>query len=281
MTNPAAEPLSPTSADLRRWTARIKLLGRVIVVCAVVGTLAALVLVERMQQTFEDGLLFTEQSADLVADAVEPVQVLAADLSALAVTVAEGLDGVQALLTTSQEILDDIGVASATNLADITEAAADVADRLARLLERIEQLIPGDTQSVAEELRALADGLQPVADQLRTLGGQLQTAADELDGTITAVADLAARVDAIATDIDELGPTLDALSAAATDLRDRAASASDRLDLDMWLLRILVVIGGVGFAVFGLLTQRLAAVLAGAGTVSTGTMPGSDAKIGR
>jgi methyl-accepting chemotaxis protein len=275
MTSPVAAPSSPNPADLARWTARITLLGRVIVVCAIVGTIAALVLVERMQQTFEGALTVTEQSADLVADAVEPVRALAEDLAALAVTVAEGLDATEDLLATSQAVLDDVGLAAATNLAEITDAAADVADRLARQLERIERLIPGDSQSVAEELRALSDGLQPVADQLRTLGEQLQTAADELDGAITAVVDLAARVEAIADHIDELGPTLDALSATATDLQDRAATASDRLGLDMWLMRVLVLVAGVGFAAFGLLTQRLATVLAG-GAVSSGVSSGPE-----
>ena len=241
------------------------MLGRVIVVAAVVGTVVALALVERVGQTYEGGLAITERSAVLVADAVEPVQVLAHDLAALVDTVVDELAGVQDLLATTQAILDDVGVAAATNVADITEASADVADRLARQLELIERFIPGDTQSVAEELRALADGLEPVADQLRTLGVQLQAAADQLGETAAALADVAVQADAIATDIAELGPTLDALGAAAADLRDRAQSASDRVDLDMWLVRILVIVTGVGVAVFGLITHRFAAALA-AGT---------------
>ena len=192
------------------------------------------------------------------------------DVAALVDTVVDELAGIQDLLATSQAILDDVGVAAATNVADITEAAADVADRLARQLELIERFIPGDTQSVAEELRALADGLEPVADQLRTLGVQLQTAADQLGDTAAALADVAVQADAIAADIAELGPTLDALGATASDLRDRAQSASDRVDLDMWLVRILVIVTGVGIAVFGLITHRFAAALA-AGTFAIPT----------
>jgi hypothetical protein len=262
--------------NLAQWAAWTSVLGRVIVVTAVVGTVVALALVERVGETYEGGLAVTERSAVLVADAVEPVQVLAADLAALVGTVVDELDGVQELFATSQAILDDVGVAAATNVADITEAAADVADRLARQLELIERFIPGDTQSVAEELRALADGLEPVANQLRTLGVQLQTAADQLGDTSAALADVAVQADAIATDIAELGPTLEALEATATDLRDRAQSASDRVDLDMWLVRILVIVIGVGIAAFGLITHRSAAALAaGTFTIPIGVAPPS------
>ncbi len=274
MSNPVVARASRNSVDLAQWAARTSVLGRVIVVTAVVGTVVALALVERVGQTYEGGLAVTERSAVLVADAVEPLQVLAADVAALVDTVVDELAGIQDLLATSQAILDDVGVAAATNVADITEAAADVADRLARQLELIERFIPGDTQSVAEELRALADGLEPVADQLRTLGGQLQTAADQLGDTAAALADVAVQAEAIAADIAALGPTLDALGATASDLRDRAQAASDRVDLDLWLIRILVIITGVGVAAFGLITHRFAAALA-AGTfaIPTGIAP--------
>ena len=249
--------------DLGRWAKGMKVLGRVIVVSAVLATVTMLVLVERLGQTYEDVLVVTEESAELVADAVEPMQAMADDLAALAVTVVDGLESTQALLTTSQQIVDAVGVAAATNIADITAAAADVADRLARQLELIERFIPGDTDSVAEELRALADGLKPVADQLRNLGGQLQTAADQLADTNDAVADLAVRVDAIAVGIAGLTPSLDALGVTATDLSERAAAASDRLDLDLWLLRILVLVVGAAVIAVGVVTQRLAGVLSG------------------
>jgi hypothetical protein len=202
----------------------------------------------------------TEQSAVLVADAVEPVRLLAGDLGALADSVAVGLDGTQDLLATTQATLDEIGLAARTNLADMADAGADVADRLARVLERIEALIPGDTQSVAEELRALADGLQPVADQLRALGLRLETAADQLGTTNSSLDDLAERIGAISGDIDELGPTFDRLGLAAANLRDRAGEAADRLGLDLWLLRILALVGGAVLAVIGIVIERLSHV---------------------
>ena len=72
---------------------RTSVLGRVIVVTAVVGTVVALALVERVGETYEGGLAVTERSAVLVADAVEPLQVLAADVAALVDTVVDELAG--------------------------------------------------------------------------------------------------------------------------------------------------------------------------------------------
>jgi methyl-accepting chemotaxis protein len=251
-----------TMVDIERWMRGTTMLGRVIVVIAAVATVTTLVLVERVGQTYEDGLSVTEQSAVLVADAIAPVDVLAQDLGALSATFADGLEGARELLATSQDVIEQVGVASATNLADSAQAVADVADRLAKKFELIERLIPGNTQSIAEEFRAFADGVEPLAGQLRTLGAELQTAADQLNDTDAALAELAARVDAIATDIEALQPNFEALGATATELQQAATAASDRLGLDLWLLRILVIIGGVACAVIGIVTERLARALA-------------------
>ncbi len=250
------------------------MLGRVIVAIAAVATVAALVLVERVGQTYEDGLYVTQQSGVLVADAIAPVEVLAQDVGALSATFADGLEGARDVLATTQAVLDQVGVASATNIADSAQALAEMSDRLAKKFELIERLIPGNTQSIAEEFRAFSDGIEPLADQLRTLGAELQTAADQLDATDAAIADLAARVDAIATDIEALLPNFEALGATATELQRAATAASDRLGLDLWLLRILVIVGGVAFAVIGIVTDRLARALAARGVVGGGAPAG-------
>ncbi len=44
----------------------------------------------------------------------------------------------------------------------------------------------------------------------------------------------------------------------ADDVRDRAEQASDRLDLDRWLLRLLVIFGGLVVATLGIVIERFA-----------------------
>jgi methyl-accepting chemotaxis protein len=253
-----------TLEDPDRWTRTMTMLGRVIVVGAVVATMILLVLVERLGTTYQDGLIVTEDSAALVADSIGPVQVLSDDLADLAVAVADSLELAQDQVATTQQIVGAVGEASATNLADTAEAAADVSDRLAGLLEQVERLIPGNRQSVAEELRSFADGLEPVADQLREVGVALVDASSDLDETQAALAALAGQLEIVATDIVELGPSFAALEATAVDLQERAAAASDRIGLDLWLIRILIVAGGALFVTIGVISQRFARALAAA-----------------
>jgi hypothetical protein len=235
-------------------------IGRAVVVTALVATVVALVLVQRLSVTYRDGLVVTEASAVLVSDSVDPVRVLADDLAGLAATLVEGLELAESLVASAEATLTELGTASATNLAETATAAADIADRLAATFETIERFIPGDSVSIAEELRAFADGLEPVAEQLETVGQELATAATDLGAGQVTLAELAMQVEVIATDIEGLGPTFDSLDATAEDLRVRADAASDRIDLDVWLGRILIVAVGALFAAIGVIADRFGRV---------------------
>jgi uncharacterized protein YukE len=247
---PATDPLL--------WANRTILLGRLLVVGAVVMTVIALLLVERVSATYEDGLEITAESALLLSDSVVPISELSRDLAGLAATLGEGLESARGVLATTQQVLDDIGAASSTNLAETASAAADIADRLAAVIEAIERFIPGDSQSLAEELRSFADGLEPVADQLVALGDQLVLAADQLDTADASVAALVGDVNVLAADIEALTPTFDALAVTAEDLHARADAAATRLGLDKWLVRLLVIVAGAVVAVIGVTIERFA-----------------------
>lgn len=240
------------------WTQRSVFVGRVITITAALAAVVALVLVERLGTTYEDGLAVTEESALLVSDAVGPVKALAGDLSTLAAELAAGLEATRGLAATTGSTLDSVGEASSANLAESAEAAAAVADDLAGVLETIERLIPGDTESVAEELRAFADGLEPVADQLRTLGGQLQAGATQLEEADTTLADLAAGMTSVSSGIQELGPAVDELEVTAEQLAERAGQATDRVELDRWLVRVFVILLGAALAFTGVAVERVA-----------------------
>jgi methyl-accepting chemotaxis protein len=262
-THEAGDPDGTGAATAEaRWTHRSIWLGRGIVVCAVVATLVTLVLVERFATTYQDGLDVTTESAELVAESVEPAQILAADLSELADSLVAGIDETRAVVATTGDTLGALGDASTTNLADTADGAAGVADDLAGVLETIERFIPGDTDSVAEELRTLADGLEPVADQLRELGGRLQSGSDQLTDADATLERLSVSVAEVARGLDRLGPTFAELEATSADLAERAQDASDRVDVDLWLLRLVVIVLGVALACAGLAIERFARHLA-------------------
>jgi hypothetical protein len=87
-------------------------------------------------------------------------------------------------------------------------------------------------------------------------------AASDLDDTQAALAVLAGQLDVVATDIEQLEPSFEALETTAADLQVRATAASDRMDFDLWLMRILILAGGALFVVIGVVSQRFAHALA-------------------
>lgn len=236
--------------------------GRIVVVGAVVMTVVGLLLVERLSRTYEDGLEVTQASAVLVADAVGPLATLSTDLGALAEELATGVGAAQDILESTERALGQVGTAASTNLSELAAGAAGVSDDLAGLVEAIERLIPGDSDSLAEDLRRLADGLEPLSEQLVELGDELQLASARLGEAGASLAVLAPRIDTLVADIEALEPTFEALGVTADDVGSRAADATTRLGFDRWLLRLLVLVGGIVVASLGLVVERFARRLA-------------------
>ena len=119
------------------------------------------------------------------------------------------------------------------------------------MIESIERFIPGDRASAAEDLRRIADGLEPVPAELRDLGAQLQTTAAQLAAADPTLVELE----------DDRGPTSATTSprcrqpstnwsspppSLATTRRGRA---NDRVDLDLWLARLVIVLVGAVMAI--------------------------------
>lgn len=160
----------PTGAD-SAVTSRVERLLAAVALLAVVGTVVALVLVQRIGSTYRDGLEVTRDGAEVATVGTSSARQLASDVAELARAASSGLDQAQRLVELAVESTGDVGVALGTNLAQSVEGTANIANGMAGLIEAIERLIPGDSQSLAEDLRALAEGLEPVPDQLRSLGG--------------------------------------------------------------------------------------------------------------
>ena len=67
---------------------------------------------------------------------------------------------------------------------------------------------------------------------------------------------MAAQVEAIAGDIAAFGPSFDALGATASALQVSASAASDRVGLDLWLVRLLILALGAVIIAIGVVAQR-------------------------
>lgn len=229
---------------------------------SLVATVVALMLVQRVAKTYDDGLIATRQSAELIAEAVEPLAALASDVGELAGELVGSLEVANEVLGISRDVLTEVGGAASTNLAELATGAAGISDDLAGLVDAIERLIPGDSDSLAEDLRRLADGLGPLSDQLTVLGDRLTAASAELEAAEASLTALADRMEAVVDSIEALGPSFDALETAASDVLERAEDAAARLSFERWLLRILIVMAGATVAMLGRLAERFAVRLA-------------------
>jgi ABC-type transporter Mla subunit MlaD len=216
-----------------------------IVVAVVIG----LVLVQRVGTTYRDGLDVAAESARLLGDAAGPINEMTTDLVDFAGTADSGITDARSLLQSAGTSLDQLGAAARDDLALTAEGLASLGDRVAGVLETIEGFIPGNRDSTAEDLRKIAEGLEPVPAELRELGTQLQQTATELREADPTLAAVATSVGALGDDLEALEPSVVELGTAATRLVGRVDAARDRVDLDLWLARIVVVLVGAVLAI--------------------------------
>jgi hypothetical protein len=239
-----------------------------VAVLALIGTIVALMLVQRIGTRYRDGLEVARDGADVAALTTQSALSLASDVSSLTSAAAEGLDQTERIVDLASASVSDIGTAMGSNLADGVEGTSSIADRMAGFIETIEALIPGDSDSLAEDLRTLSDGLAPVPDQLRSLGGQLVKTSSQLDGTTDTLDELQGRLDELDASISEARRALVEVRTSADDLAVRAQDALDGSGTDLWLLRLMVIVIGAGVSIACLAARRALRALdrAGGGT---------------
>lgn len=228
----------------------------VVAVLAAVATVLGLAITQRVGATYRDGLEVTAEGADAAALGAATAEGLADDLTTLADTSATSIDEARGLLVDGAATADELGAALGTNIADAVSGTSSIADRLAGLVEAIERFIPGDSDSLAEDLRVLADGLEPVPDQLRSLGDQLAGTASDLDAATATLATIATDLDRLARSIDDARARLDEVQLLSVDLAERAERALDRSGVDLWLVRLLIVVLGVATIAATLAARR-------------------------
>lgn len=236
---------------------RLLMIGLGAVVVAVV---LGLVLVQRVGTTYRDGLDVAAESAQLAVDAAGPMGSMMENLEAFARAAETGIVDARDVLSSAQESLDQLGVAAQEDLAVTTEGLANLANRVAGALESVERLIPGNRASAAEDLRAIADGLGPVPGELRDLGTQLQVTAETLGAVDPTLVDVASSVRKLGDDLAALAPSVAELQTTAATLAERVDAARDRVGLDLWIARLVVIVlGAIGATGLLLASRRPAA----------------------
>lgn len=241
-------PAAPAERPPRDGLGVAQRLLTTVMVLALVGTVLALVLVQRVGVTYTSGLEIAADGADVAAVSVREASGLVDEIAGLAEAVSVALDQAETVLNSSADALDGIGEAMGDNIADGLEATAEIANGLAGFIETIERFIPGNSDSLAESLRKLSDGLEPTPDQLRDLATQLAATADELRATAVSLQPIGNQVDTLAASVSNSQSTLAEVERLAQQVQVRSEEALDRSSRDLLLLRLLVIVVGVGVA---------------------------------
>jgi hypothetical protein len=232
-----------------------------VAVLAVIGTVLGLLLVQRVGTTYRDGLAATADGADVAALGAASAEVLAGDIVDLADAAGQSIDAAREFVTIAAGTTADLGDALGTNVADGVSGTSNVADDLASFIEAVERFIPGNRDSLAEDLRLLADGLAPVPDQLRSLGVELESSAVALDAAAETLTGIGAQLDHVERSIDEARQALVEVETLSADVAERSRRALDRSGTDLWLVRLLVLVLGLGTAGASLAAHRSVGVL--------------------
>ncbi len=227
-----------------------------VAVLAAVAMMLGLFLVQRVGTTYRDGLEITADGATLAALSASSAESLASDLVDLAATTGDALDEARDLALVAADTTSSLGTAFGSNIADAVSGTSSIADRLAGLVEAIERFIPGDRDSLAEDLRTLSTGLEPVPEQLRTLGTQLETGSTSLTEAADTLATIVTQLDRLTTSIDDARDRLTEVQTLSVDLGVRAQNALDRSGTDLWLMRLLVAVVGLGVIAAAVASRR-------------------------
>ncbi len=249
--DPTADvPSAPTSTALHRTDPFVvaQHLLAAVAVLAVVGTMVAMMLTQRLGTTYRDGLGVTADGAEVATVGATSAATLASNLLMLADSANASLDQARGLVLIASDSTADLSVALGTNIAEGISGTASIADSMAGFIETIERFIPGDSDSLAEDLRRLADGIGPVPDQLRSLSDQLDASSIELDAAAATIATISLQVDDLTASIVEARTALNDVQRLSNDVAERAQAALDRSRTDLWLVRLLVLVVGLGVA---------------------------------
>ena len=229
---------------------------------SLLATVLGLLLVQRVGTTYRDGLEVTADGADVAALGATSAEALAADIVLLADAAGRSLDEAREFVLVAATTSGELGQAFATNIADGITGTSSIADDLASVIEAIERFIPGNRDSLAEDLRKLSDGLAPVPDQLRGLGEQLQASAVSLEAAAVALEGFVTQLAQVEEGIDDARQVLMEVEALSADVAERAQRSLDRSGTDLWLVRLLVLVLGIGFAGAAIAAHRAVGLFA-------------------
>ena len=241
-----------------RWTNRWSLAANGLAALTVLGGLAALATVERIQTAVET----VQTSADQIDETLAVTQRLLTNLSDTMIVLEETFDELDATAASSTAALDaaaDLAAEVPDNLRDVqsgleqTQSAAAAIDTVTRELSEL-PLVGGSVEptDLAPTIRSLNTGLDPIVDNLEETSSSLGQLADDGEALRAELPLLRDQLSILAEDLD------DGAASIATLRLDAAQTESSTVP---WiLLRLVIVLATLALAGTNLVMARVLAM---------------------
>ena len=252
--------MTRTPGTRRRRAGRVMIgVGIVGIVVAAVGVVAGWQFLGRINAATGDSLDVTietldsvEESVDLVDGVLDAVAETVETTAATLTTVVESFDASTGVVDEIKDLTDTVGPTLGDAAANL-RSLEGVAGGIDSLLEGLSN-IPF-APSYDSDL-GLEPAIGELADDLAVLPDEFAATSTELDGFIGSLEDLSVQVDRLTRDISDVTAELDGRDEVIARYRENISSAQavavdtrDGLDGDLGLLRILLVVGAINFAV--------------------------------
>jgi ABC-type transporter Mla subunit MlaD len=229
------------------------------VIVAIGGTIVAWRLVGEVSSTLDETLTITGESVTTVEDTIALADVVVSDLADGLVDLDSALTELDRGLGEAQPVIEDVGRLSSdvpdaltrfqTTLDGVAGAAAEV-DSVLRQLDAL-PFGPDVTpqSSLSGQLQALSGDLDPLITTLRTTSTDLGELTTTTAGIQRDVAALATDIDALNTSLQESSELVRQYRQQAQQAGELASDSRDDLGQSTRLMRILILAGGLLFAV--------------------------------
>ena len=235
--------------------------GYVAIVASIIALLLGLYMVEAGSDTLESSVDVSAEAVTAVLETIEIIEDATEEVQEGIDAAASGVSGISSTAT--------IGAMNIENVANFLE------NDLPQDLESIEASMPAAIQAAGAidgTLRALSffgvdynpeipfdESLQSVQSALQGLPEDLRAQSESMRELVPSAAELSGDAERLSLALMQLNSDLDGISDITTAYGDTLTRAADTLqqtqdafDANVWLLRILIVVGAVGVGSLGI-----------------------------
>ena len=229
------------------------------VIVAIVGTVIGWQVVGQIDATSSDTVAVSLESLDSLEDTIALADRLLTSTEESLTAVEDTLATVSSSFATADSVVRDVSELAATagpglaNTSDTLDQLAEVGTTIDGVLGALSDVPFGPSYDPAaglgETLGTLARDVEPIAEALQDVSVSLNESSASLEALDADLTDLAGNVASITADLDDTQALLDSYRANVTSARRLAEDADSGLASDLFWTRLLIVFGGLNFAV--------------------------------